>query len=70
MKHTIFVILTAVALGSPLKAQERTVVREFYLSGPYAVAAPAAFDTVDCSAGHSINYNCYNVYFNGCLQTT
>ncbi len=47
MKHTIFVILVAGVLGGPLKAQEKTVVREFNLSGPYAVTAPAAFDTVD-----------------------
>jgi len=47
MKRFIFVMLAGVAMNSPLLAQEKTVVREFNLSGPYVVTAPAAFDTVD-----------------------
>ena len=45
MRKIITTLLLTVALGTT--AQVKTIVKTFNQSGPYAVSAPLAFDTVD-----------------------
>ncbi len=45
MKRLMTLMLLIPALGA--SAQVKTEISEFNLSGPYAVQAPLAFDTVD-----------------------
>ena len=49
MKRNLFYLLCAACIGQAAYAQTKTEIKQFNLSGPYAVAAPIAFDTVNVS---------------------
>ena len=45
----LFYVLCAACIGHIAYAQTKTEIKQFNLSGPYAVSAPVAFDTVNVS---------------------